>query len=158
MVHYLNDVEYTICDNQGDIFEQAARTYTYDTFTRFVPAFLKSDFCREEWDIRYSPFQYNLVQDNLDFILPELKKKIYIKEAGEYDQIFNPDVAHWLGFTYRQLFLITGISSRKLSSIFPIDEMCAAYPGLHTIDEDMAGKILVSEKQLQQEEKAYAEA
>lgn len=77
-------------------FEQVAEVYTYDTFVQFVPEFLKSHFCKNEWDTAYSPFQYNLVDDNLDFLLHELKKEMKFIYASKSKQIFDPDVAHWL--------------------------------------------------------------
>lgn len=146
MTYSLTDVQYTICSNQGDLFEYLARSYTFDTFTAFVPAFMNSYFCRMQWDTPYSKYQFGLIDENLDLLLPELKKTMAFTPASENDQIFNPDVAHWIGFTYRELQILTKIISRSLIKAVTIDDLCAAYPGLHTISDEMAAERLIEDK------------
>lgn len=142
----LTNTEYILCDNQGRIFEHIARTYTYETFLSFVPAFMRSRFCRAWWDVLYSPLQMNLVRDNLDFMLPELKTTMTFRNASDDDQIFNPDAAWWIGFTYRQLQILTGIPSRQIIEKISLEDLCAAYPGLHTISEGMSAERLIEGK------------
>lgn len=133
----MTGVEYAICDVQGDIFEYVANHYIYDTFVAFVPAFLHSDFCKRQWDTRYSRYQMHTPEENLDFIQPELTN-IPWTEAKENDQVFNNAAAHWIGFMYRALYIQTGVASAILAEKIPLSHMCAAYPGLHTIAEEDA--------------------
>lgn len=53
------------------------------------------------------------------------------------------DVAGWMGFTYRQLQIETGMQSRDIAEIISAHDMLICYPGLHTVDEDMAAEILM---------------
>ena len=133
----MTNVEYAICDVQGDIFEYVANHYIYDTFVAFVPAFLHSDFCKRQWDTQYSRYQMHTPEENLDFIQPELAGISWI-ESKENDQVFNNAAAHWIGFMYRALYIQTGVSSAVLAEKIPLSHMCAAYPGLHTIAEEDA--------------------
>lgn len=146
----LTKTEYIICENQGSLFNFIASRYTYDSFLSFVPAFLCSDFCRQEWDSSYSYFQFDDVKENLDFILPELANKIYLNIANDNDTVFDRNAAGWIGFTYRQIQILTAISSRDLSRIIPFNSLCAAYPGLHTIDPvNAAASIIEAYKLIQ---------
>lgn len=133
----MTNVEYAICDVQGDIFEHVANHYIYDTFVAFVPAFLHSDFCKRQWDTRYSRYQMHTPEENLDFIQPELAGISWI-ESKENDQVFNNAAAHWIGFMYRALYIQTGVASAILAEKIPLSHMCAAYPGLHTVAEEDA--------------------
>lgn len=133
----MTNVEYAICDVQGDIFEYVANHYIYDTFVAFVPAFLHSDFCKRQWDTRYSRYQMHTPEENLDFIQPELVGISWI-ESKENDQVFNNAAAHWIGFMYRALYIQTGVASAILAEKIPLSHMCAAYPGLHTVAEEDA--------------------
>lgn len=142
----MDDVGYAICDVQGNIFEYVANHYIYETFTAFVPAFLRSDFCRRNWDTPYSRYQIHDAEENLDFILPELSN-IQWKKAEKSDQIFDPSAAHWIGFMYRALYLQMGIASAILFQKIPLSQMCAVYLGLHTIAEEDAIQEL--KKQIQ---------
>lgn len=146
MNYTLNNVQTVICDNQGSIFEYIARTYTFDTFVEFVPAFMNSDFCRTQWDVSYSRYQFNLIDENLDFLMPELEKKMQFIHASENDRIFDPDTAHWIGFTYRQLQILTGMPSSQIMKKVTFDDLCGAYPGLHTVSEEMSAECLITDK------------
>ncbi len=54
-------------------------------------------------------------------------------------------VAGWIGFTYRQLQIETGLHCRDLWEQVPIDKLIRAWPGLHTVDEDMVAKIITKD-------------
>lgn len=145
MDYSLNNVNHYIATVQGNIFEEVAGTYTFNTFISFVPAFMNSSFCRTQWDVPYSPFQTNLVQDNLRELLPELEHVMVLTPACPDDQVFNPDTAWWIGFTYRQLYLLTGIPSRELIRKVTFENLCAAYPGLHTVSEEMSAERIITD-------------
>lgn len=60
----------------------------------------------------------------------------------ENGKIFDPDIAEWMGFTYRQLQLETGVKSKELVNRITFNDMLRLYPGMHTIDElDAAERI-----------------
>lgn len=146
MNYSMTDVQYTICDNQGYIFEYIANQYTFDTFLQFVPAFMNSEFCQTQWDVPYSPYQFALIDENLDFLMPELKKSIHFTPASENDRIFDPDTAHWIGFTYRQLQILTRRSSKQLIKALTLNDMCAAYPGMHTLSDELSAEYLINDR------------
>ena len=37
----------------------------------------------------------------------------------------------------------SGLSSNEINKRVPIDRMTLAFPGLHTVDEDMAAEIII---------------
>lgn len=146
----MDGVEYEICNTQGNLYEFIAKKgFNIELFSRL---YLQSDFCRRAFDTIYSRFQLADELECLDFIVPELKGKFPEFDDGciteDYDRIpepescFSPDAAYWIGFTYRQLYIETGTSSRELSERLPFDAMCRYYPGLHTVDEEMAVSII----------------
>lgn len=145
----LSGVDYEICKTQGNVYEYLAKNgYDMELFSLL---YLQSDFCRRAFDTNYSRFQLADELECLDFIVPELKERYpefcenitedYVK-VKEVDTCFSPDVAYWIGFTYRQLYIETGITSKELSERLPFDAMCRYYPGLHTVDEEMATDII----------------
>ena len=131
----LNNVEQGICVTQGTLFRHVANEGV--DMEWFVEKYLSSDFCRRSMDTIYSRFFTADELEHLDFIIPEI---------GELKQnpygYFDGNVAYWIGFTYRQLYIQTGISSKELIKIIPFQKMCNVYPGLHTVDEEMATDIL----------------
>ena len=132
-----NSVEYDICQTQGWIYKLAAKM-GYD-MKLFSDMYLKSDFCRRAFDTKYSRFQLSDAEESMDFILPEIGNCI---KKMEQDEIFSPDVAEWIGFVYRQLYIETQIPSKVLQETVSFTSMCRYYPGLHTIDEENATEII----------------
>lgn len=146
MNYSLTDVQTAICSNQGSLFEYIARIYTFDTFVKFVPDFMNSNFCRIQWDVPYSRYQFDLIDENLDFLMPELKQVMQFVPASADDRIFEPGTANWIGFTYRQLQILTTIPSRQLVNTITLDDLCSAYPGLHTVNDEMSAQWLITDK------------
>lgn len=58
-------------------------------------------------------------------------------------EMVSPEAAGWIGFTYRQLHFASGLSSQELAERIPVDRLLIAYPGLHSVDEDMASDIIL---------------
>ncbi len=132
----LESVEYAICMNQGRLYRHIAQN-GYDV-ERFSNAYLSSDFCRRAFDTTYSRFQMADVLECMDFIEPEIKEEIVPYREGFFDE----DVAAWIGFTYRHLYMETEIPSKMLTGKISFSSMCAYYPGLHTIDFNEALDII----------------
>ncbi len=145
----LTNVEYIICRNQGELYRYIAR-HGYD-LKAFSDAYLTSDFCRRAFDTTYSRFQFADEEECLDFIWPEIGEVPSLPDG----QCFEPDVAFWIGFVYRQLYIKTGVCSRELLRKLPFEKMCGYYPGLHTIDEDMAIDIICKDFALPRREAQY---
>lgn len=138
----MTGVEYDICYTQMRIYEDMAKK-GYE-MERFSNAYLSSDFCNREMDAEYSHFQLEDVGTCAAFFMPQIEDKLQMLPD---DRMFDLDVAAWIGFTYRQLNIVTGTSSTELSNIIPFERMCACYAGLHTIDEDMAVERLIENHQ-----------
>ena len=134
----MRDVEYNICETQQDIFEYMAQK-GYDMKV-FSDAYLSSDFCRRAMDTNYSRFLLEDTEECADFFMPEIG---HMLTKVSDNKMFNLDVAAWIGFTYRQLYIETGTPSAELIKIIPFERMCACYAGLHTIDEEVAAERLI---------------
>ena len=130
-------VELKICQNQGRLYRFVANLgYNMKDFSN---AYLASDFCKRAMDTTYSRFQLHDEQEILDFLMPEIQEKCSRMNENE---MFNPEVAYWIGFTYRQLYYETELLSKDLAKQFQFSDICATYGGLHTVDEEMATDIL----------------
>lgn len=139
----MNKVETMICRTQADIFVYMSKLgYNMEIFST---AYMNSEWTRRAMDTKYSRFQIREPEECLDFILPEIEN-LLTKYSD--DIIFNPDIAEWIGFTYRQLYIETQIPSEKLIKIISFRAMCAYYPGLHTVDEEMATDIICENYEL----------
>ena len=133
----MNGVIYDICETQGRVYEYVARN-SYD-MKIFSSLYLRSDFCKRAMDAKYSRFQLADELECWDFIYPEIGKEL--QKISE-DLCFDPDIAYWIGFMYRQISTETNTNSIILDRIVSFDTMCRYYPGLHTVDEDMALDIV----------------
>ena len=130
--------EYNICRTQGEIFQLAAcQGYDMEMFSQ---KYLSSDFCGRQFDCRYSRYQYADAEESWDIFWPELADIVPQYNNG---LCFSPDIAEWIGFTYRQLWYETYIPSRALVSVIPFNDMRRLYYGYHTLDEDMAADDLM---------------
>ncbi len=134
----MTGIEYDICQTQQRIYEYMCRQ-KYD-MGNFSELYLQSEFCRKAMDTNYSRFQLETPQECADFYMPEIGAKLRKLENGP---TFDMDIAGWIGFTYRQIYLKTQTSSRLLSWLLPFDVMVQYYPGMHTIDEDTAAQIII---------------
>lgn len=132
----ISGIEYDICATQQRIFgEYAKQGYDMEIF---ATEYLSSDFCNRHMDRFYSRFQLEDVSECSDFFLPEIGDRLTKYE----NKFFKPEIAEWIGFTYRQLQLETKIKSAELIKKIPFLNMCSLYPGMHTIDElDAAERI-----------------
>lgn len=125
-------LNYDICKNQGEIYEIAAKQgYNMLLFSK---QYLNSDFCNKSFDKIWSLYHFTDAKE----CLYEIDKNITISPNKKSSTIFNSDVAWWIGFTYKQLQIETGKTSKELSEIIPFEELCSCYSGLHTVDEDSA--------------------
>lgn len=131
-----------ICKQQQELFEYVQKKGA--DIKAFAKAFLNSDFCNRSLDKPYSVDQYADILNWLEFLEWE---KINVRPALR-NQPVSFRIAGWVGFSYRQLQIETGLQSRVLWEKVSIDKLISAWPGLHTVDEDMAAEIIIADFQL----------
>ncbi len=134
----MTDIDCEICKTQQRIYEHMASGH-YDMQV-FSDAYLSSDFCKRAMDTDYSRFQVEDVYECADFYMPEIENRL-VKFSD--NRTFDIAIAGWVGFTYRQLYIETGVYSAELIKIVPFEIMCQSYYGLHTIDEENAVDIII---------------
>ena len=139
----IDNIEYDICETQMRIYRYyAKRKYNMEIFSN---AYLSSDFCKRAMDTKYSRFQLEDVGECSDFFMPEIENKLTIDT-----EIKIPvEVVEWIGFAYRQLWFETRIFSKDLCKIVPFSAMVKLYPGMHTLDEDVAAEKIMQMYNLQ---------
>lgn len=108
-------VNFDICDTVGELYKLAMEEQ-YD-IECFSDMFLKSDFCKREFDTLYSCFQTD-EDASIYYFLKECKNKL-LKNTNDISE----DEAYWVGFMYRYLYIYAGISSDKLVDIIPFKSM-----------------------------------
>lgn len=136
----MEGINYDICMTQARLYRYIANDGK--DIKEFSDKYLNSDFCRRAMDCYYSRFQLETELECLDFIYPEIGS---ISTKDNCD----PDIASWIGFTYRQLAFETNLSSKELVSIIPFDIMAGYYMGMHTVDEEMATDIICKNHKLE---------
>lgn len=133
----MNGIERYICSQQKEIYEYA---YSHNAdICKFSDAFLNSDFCNRSLDKPYSVDQFADIVNWLEFLEWE---NIKVVPEKDFDNRCSLQAAGWCGFTYRQLQIETGIQSRDLSRKVPVEKLLFSYPGLHTLDEEVAADII----------------
>ena len=118
----MDDIGYDICETQGAIYVYMAKE-GYD-MNVFSDNYLKSNFCRRAFDTEYSRYQDEFPNECADFYMPEIGDKLVCYPFG---CCFDSEEAEWIGFTYRQLYIDTGIYSSELADIVPFEEMREYY-------------------------------
>ena len=137
----LDKIDHEICQTQGDLYEQAANEgYRFPLFSNI---YLQSDFCRRAMDTDYSRFQIQSPGELMDFIIPENPQ---INEKYEKNKRFDGTIAFWIGYMYRYLYFATGLDSKNLLKLHSFNQMCAMYPGMHTVDYEMAAEMIMRRK------------
>ena len=128
-----------MCETQKELFEYSQRNVV--DIRQYACDFLKSDFCNRCLDVRYSVYQYSDMMEWLDFLEKDCKIK---PDAFQKDRVpFH--VAGWLGYTYRQIWAETGLKSKDIIEKVAPNKLIISYPGLHTVDEDMAIDIIIKD-------------
>lgn len=135
-------VHYEISNTQGEMYRRMAHLgYDMEDFSN---AYLKSDFCKRAFDTDWSYYQLLGGRECLEALFLDIP----ITKKNSFDY-FNEDVAYWIGFTYRLLYIETKIPSSELMQIITFDSMCKYYPGLHTIDEEQAIDLICEDFNLE---------
>ena len=112
---YKEQINYDICDTVGEIYK-LAREENYD-LESFSDLFLKSSFCKREFDTNYSCFQMD-EDASMYYIEKEIGKKL-IKNTNDISE----DETYWVGFMYRYIHIYSGINSDKLVDIISFKTM-----------------------------------
>lgn len=125
-----------ICNQQKELYEYAQSKRA--NIEKFSDAFMNSDFCNRSLDKPYSVDQFADIVNWLEF----LEKDCPVVPDVFQSRRVSFETAGWIGFIYRYLHFETGLTSKELSARIPVEKLIIAYPGLHTIDEDMAAEII----------------
>ena len=112
---YKQQINYDICDTVGEIYK-LAREGHYD-LESFSDLFLKSSFCKREFDTFYSCFQMD-EDASMYYIEKEIRTKL-IKNTNDISE----DETYWVGFMYRYIHIYAGIDSDKLVDIISFKTM-----------------------------------
>ena len=124
-----------ICRTQANIYKYVAKLgYRADMFS---DAFLKSTFCEEAFDTKYSRYQFETPMECMDFILPEIGGRLE-KTTEKQDE----DMAGFVGYMYRYLYFVTPYTSKKLLEKVPYADIAkyissATVEGLDLAAEDI---------------------
>ena len=140
----MENVNWQICNTQGNIFREYALLMNPKAFREFVRFYMESDFCNREMDSNYSWFHLQPPGQSMDFIDKEIPLKTKKDWTYTTKYIYSPDIAWWIGFTYRHLALVTKLQSREIVKLIPMDVLEISYAGLHTIDDEQAVEILAA--------------
>lgn len=125
----LNMQQFGLCDIQGRLFELAHKN-GYDC-KNFIEAFMNSQTAAS-LDRTYDRLQWA----GEEYILEELIEETGgLKKAGT---MYHNEMMYWSGYTYRYWRYYTGESSEMIYKIADAETMAAGYPGLHTLDVEMA--------------------
>lgn len=111
--------DFEMCSRQGEIYKYAAEN-GYD-LKWFSSIFLCSNFCNKELDSIFSVYQLAhykwIIANSFPEFECELKKSECDKPQREAEIVYAEDV----GFMYRLLHILTGVSSKELSEIVAFD-------------------------------------
>ena len=148
----MNSEERYICNQQKELYEYVySRNIDIEQFSDF---FLNSDFCNNSLDKPYSVDQFADIMNWLEFLEKEgCKYNVSTMRAN-----YPIEAAGWCGFTYRQLQIETGLQSKDLALRVPFNRLAVVYPGMHTIDEEMAVDIIKHDFNLERSQPANAVA
>ncbi len=132
-----------ICGQQKELYEYA-HSHKADIYS-FSDSFMNSRFCNDSLDKPYSVDQYADIMNWLEFL--EMENCVVTPDPIKSDEVsFN--AAGWIGYVYRQLHFVTGLQSKELAKRVPVRRLALSYPGLHTVDEDMAIDIIRNDFEL----------
>jgi len=127
-----------ICNQQKELYEYAQQEQA--DICVFSNDFLNSSFCNRSLDKPYSVDQFADMVNWLEFLGQE---GCTVKRDTKQKRRVSFEAAGWIGFTYRQLHFATGLSGRELAKRVPVERLMIAFPGLCTVDEDMAADIII---------------
>lgn len=125
----LNQQQFGLCDIQGRLFE-LARKNGYDC-KDFIQRFMNSRTAAA-LDQTYDRLQWA----GEEYILEELNEEVGgLKKAG---MTYHNEIMYWSGYTYRYWRYYTGESSKEIYITANAEIMATGYPGLHTLDVEIA--------------------
>ena len=137
----MNEMQHRICRTQAMLFEWAADNKY--SFPEFADIYLSSDFCARNMDTVYSTFQLREPLEHMDFIRMECPNIDNLIS----DRNYSGAIAYFAGYIYRALYYNTGLPSYNLIRKYPYNEKIPLwYPGLHTVDYDMATDMILGRK------------
>ena len=101
-----------ICLLQGRIYRYAAEL-GYNT-ENFSAQYLNSKFCNDHFDSYWSPYH----NTNAEYCFSEFMEE---NPSLQKNPSLDPEFSSWIGFTFAQLHIETGLPSRELALRVDID-------------------------------------
>lgn len=131
----LDDMDFTLCDVQGRLFELAAREgYDSEAFVKF---FMNSEAARH-LDSSYSFLQWAGEEYLLEEVIDESAGRI-----GKSSKEESEDAMFWIGFIYRYWHYFKNETSRRIYRQADYRTMNRNYFMFHTMDPEMAIEDLI---------------
>jgi hypothetical protein len=131
----LNTFELAVCNNQGDLFEESQYDFGSDAYD-FVTKFMNSDIA-ESMDKPISMCHTWGIKQIGETLLNTVEIK---RHTG--DEYIKRDALFWAGYLYRFWSLLKNESSARIIKEAPIEVVCGAYAGLHTLSPEEAIRML----------------
>ncbi len=132
-------LERDICKTQAAFYRKAALDGC--DMKIFSDRYMTSSFRVRNMEVAYSPCQREDAETCLEFIYPKIGFPDTMPYSGD-GEIFNPDVAWWVGYTYQQLFYETGVKGAELVVKVPFEKLILNYPAHHTLEETASTDML----------------
>ena len=124
----LNDIELTICEMQGQLFELSAKE-GYGSL-EFIKKFMKS---KTAYDID-KPFNH-MQWAGEGYIIDRVDEEDSPVKGGE---IYDNETLYWMGYIYRYWHFYTGELSKEIYKQANAEIMRAMYLQYHTMRPEMA--------------------
>ena len=127
----LDSLQSQLCDIQGRLFELSARE-GYDSIP-FIATFMSSETARN-YDRPYNYTQWM----GEEYLLEEITDNACPDAVPKSGDVLSREALYWIGYVYRYWHFLTGESSKEIYAQADAATMAHAYPGLHTLDTELA--------------------
>jgi len=134
--YFSSDMVESIAKTQGALFSFAEQQQ-YD-MSKFIPLYLKSDFCNNEMDAIESYFHWKTE----GILMSQIEYEQAIPKISNQNKNLYYDV-FWMGIMYRLLVFATGFSSKEIYDIIDAKFMDKYAISLELCDFDDAVSIIL---------------
>ena len=126
--------EYKLCQMHAALFEASIEKAAFSS-PMFIRRFMLSSLTAV-WDTK----QYLILAANLEDTFEELNARY---KNSTRKPLYAKNEMYWMGYVYRALVCLYGISSKAAYRMFPAPELRNRYPVYHTFDIEEAAERLM---------------
>jgi len=126
--------EYKLCQMHARFFESSI-DYASFSSPMFIRRFMMSDLA-VAWDTK----QYLIMSTNLEDSFEKLNEQ-YKKSTKSL--LYSKNEMYWLGYLYRAMVCLYGLSSKTVYKMFPAPKLRSYYAIYHTFDIEEAAERLI---------------